>query len=285
MSFRLSKCQHSLQKTQLANLHTLVDLSKYFNNGCITCSDIKKSEKHFHGLSLLPCRTICGNDGTWSELLNELNMLMIRVTDVNDLRKYRLYLHLDKNQIIIDPYAIKNDNRNHSTIYHNKFQNIQLIQSRDNNTHIICKPEKTHDIGIDNRYDWIPCKSYLRLKASAEPSWRTKNDIEKEIFAILEVLYYYINTKKMSIEEECEYTDIICDVMKYSKILEIKSLDIEDYLEPAIEVYIGLLKSFSIGITFDSYFYFLKHYLEQFAFIIFVRFEKGRRRYDRATNH
>ena len=60
-----------------------------------------------------------------------------------------------------------------------------------------------------------------------EPSWRTKTDIGKEMFAILEVLYYYINTKKMKIEEECEYTDIICDVMKCNNILEINSLDIE----------------------------------------------------------
>lgn len=88
------------------------------------------------------------------------------------------------------------------------------------------------------------CKNYLRvnLKASElEPSWRTKNDIHKEIFAILEVLYYYISTEKLSPEEECEYIDIICDVLKCSKISEIKSLGIEDYLEPAIEVYNSFL--------------------------------------------
>lgn len=33
----------------------------------------------------------------------------------------------------------------------------------------------------------------------------------------------------MSIELECEYTDIISDVMKCNNILQIESLDIGDY--------------------------------------------------------
>lgn len=74
--------------------------------------------------------------------------------------------------------------------------------------------------------------NYLRPKNSTDPIWRTKTNMGQDIIAILEVLYYYIKTSKLSEEEEAEYAGILCEIMNCNNIAELKNLDMEAYLEP-----------------------------------------------------
>lgn len=85
--------------------------------------------------------------------------------------------------------------------------------------------------------------SYLiktNLTAQVDPIWRTRNDIDKEIFATLEALYYYSSTEILSIEEAYTYADIINDVLGCKSISDLKNLELDDYLEPAFEKYMNI---------------------------------------------
>lgn len=83
--------------------------------------------------------------------------------------------------------------------------------------------------------------NYLRINELLEPepvpTWRDDENIDPEIFKVLEVLYYYITTQGMSIEEKSEYYDIIKEVSNCKDFSEIEELDIQDYFEPAYDHY------------------------------------------------
>lgn len=108
---------------------------------------------------------------------------------------------------------------------------------------------------IDNSQElksepWEP-QPKTPLKASAieavaeavEPTWRSGAEADKDVFAVLEALYYYYTTRAQTDSERDQYAQVITQITKSRK----QHLNIQDMdrLGAAIEAYKALLTRFA----------------------------------------